>query len=282
MSVYLKGDAVVISDGLVAVDEECCCNNGACCVDTTCSVTTETHCDELGGVYQGDNTDCDPNPCDAMCNCTSLLPPFFNSDDGLYYKTRIDDCCALSTTYSTPCSPTLRFATLTATNEACNPGYTGSCTNVNHFYLIDETCDLVRILCEGDITTDPGGHCIEGCSEGCDVDCNFGGCQPNTKNTQTLSDEQECYGACCDCFGCAYPRTQEQCAEAGGTWYPGEVCEDACPTGACCDYVGGVLNSCGITTESQCQESCCDPPCPTHTLVWHPELSTCDDCPPTP
>jgi len=37
---------------------------GACCVDTTCTPgLTLTACQAQGGVYQGDNTACDPNPC---------------------------------------------------------------------------------------------------------------------------------------------------------------------------------------------------------------------------
>lgn len=49
---------------------------GACCLsDTTgvtCMVITEADCDSLGGAYQGDGTDCDPDPCvvptGACCN----------------------------------------------------------------------------------------------------------------------------------------------------------------------------------------------------------------------
>lgn len=39
------------------------CPTGACCVGEVCTIETETHCTELGGTYQGDGTDCDPNPC---------------------------------------------------------------------------------------------------------------------------------------------------------------------------------------------------------------------------
>lgn len=41
---------------------------GACCQgDGTCSVITETACDESGGNYQGDDTACEPNPCPQPC-----------------------------------------------------------------------------------------------------------------------------------------------------------------------------------------------------------------------
>lgn len=40
---------------------------GACCVDEFCSITTEAHCAELEGVYQGDGTSCSPDPCACVC-----------------------------------------------------------------------------------------------------------------------------------------------------------------------------------------------------------------------
>ena len=37
---------------------------GACCAtDDTCSVTTQSDCEAAGGTYQGDDTDCTPDPC---------------------------------------------------------------------------------------------------------------------------------------------------------------------------------------------------------------------------
>jgi len=43
---------------------------GACCVDAVCmwsETMDEAACDLEGGVYQGDGTDCDPNPCIGAC-----------------------------------------------------------------------------------------------------------------------------------------------------------------------------------------------------------------------
>ncbi len=39
-------------------------NTGACCMGVDCSITTEADCE---GVYKGDNTNCDPNPCITEC-----------------------------------------------------------------------------------------------------------------------------------------------------------------------------------------------------------------------
>lgn len=36
---------------------------GACCVDDLCYLVSREECESLGGDYQGDNTECFPNPC---------------------------------------------------------------------------------------------------------------------------------------------------------------------------------------------------------------------------
>lgn len=42
---------------------------GACCREDVCTIETQASCESDGGVYQGDNTDCDPNPCVGVCPC---------------------------------------------------------------------------------------------------------------------------------------------------------------------------------------------------------------------
>ncbi len=39
---------------------------GACCVEEMCEILTEDECAARPGVYQGDDTVCDPNPCDIV------------------------------------------------------------------------------------------------------------------------------------------------------------------------------------------------------------------------
>jgi hypothetical protein len=42
--------------------------SGACCFeDATCQFLQEPDCRDLGGVYGGDDIDCDPNPCGVCC-----------------------------------------------------------------------------------------------------------------------------------------------------------------------------------------------------------------------
>jgi cytochrome c5 len=47
---------------------------GACCAtDGTCSVTTQADCESAGGTYQGDDTSCSPNPCEATPDGATLF-----------------------------------------------------------------------------------------------------------------------------------------------------------------------------------------------------------------
>jgi hypothetical protein len=43
---------------------------GACCIGEECSITTEAACTDAGGIYHGDDTDCEPNPC--LCVISSI------------------------------------------------------------------------------------------------------------------------------------------------------------------------------------------------------------------
>lgn len=47
---------------------------GACCAaDGTCTVDTEANCNAGGGTYQGDGTDCEPNPCEQPIDQTEVV-----------------------------------------------------------------------------------------------------------------------------------------------------------------------------------------------------------------
>ncbi len=71
---------------------------GACCFDDgSCSVTTQIACTSAMGTYQGDGTDCDPNPCPSPDCCSGGFPivpllnmQYSNSVDGSY--TAPDPC----------------------------------------------------------------------------------------------------------------------------------------------------------------------------------------------
>ncbi len=50
-------------DGTNCSPNPCFVPEGACCVGSTCTVRTAASCSSVGGTYQGDGTDCSPNPC---------------------------------------------------------------------------------------------------------------------------------------------------------------------------------------------------------------------------
>ena len=120
-----------------------------------------------------------------------------------------------------------------------------------------------------------GACCVDGvCSIHSAIDC--AGIGGNYQGDDTDCDPNPCeIGACCDCFGCEYPRTVDMCF---GAWHSGAVCADVCPTGCCCEYVDGVFGACAATSESQCNTDCCDPPCPGFTMFWHSNIDDCIGC----
>src|SRR5438552_9013857 len=63
------GGGIYQGDGSVCEPNPCPQPTGACCVGTDCSIQTESDCTDMGGTYQGDDTTCDPNPCPATGAC---------------------------------------------------------------------------------------------------------------------------------------------------------------------------------------------------------------------
>jgi hypothetical protein len=75
--------------------------NGACCLpDGSCIVINALICGEMGGEYQGDGTDCDPNPCQpatgACClqsgECTILVYPDCLAQGGVWAGGACEPC----------------------------------------------------------------------------------------------------------------------------------------------------------------------------------------------
>lgn len=88
---------------------------GACCNGIECSIKTQSCCEVDDGVYQGDGTECDPNPCTTP-NCPCY---FTNPDDGLAYLTRVSN---YTDTVDCPPSETwLVFADGSYVDSSCNP-----------------------------------------------------------------------------------------------------------------------------------------------------------------
>jgi hypothetical protein len=55
------GLVIVLSATPASADGACCFYDSDC--NLLCEIISEVLCDAIGGVYQGDGTDCDPNPC---------------------------------------------------------------------------------------------------------------------------------------------------------------------------------------------------------------------------
>src|SRR5690606_20317434 len=74
--------------------------DGACCFpDGTCEITTEADC---GGIYQGDDSVCDPNPCPDTITGACCFP------DGTCQELNDADCATQSGIYQgdgTVCDP---------------------------------------------------------------------------------------------------------------------------------------------------------------------------------
>ncbi len=304
-------DVEVTVDGTASatflnVREDFC--QGACCFpDGSCVYTTESGCAEAGGIYQGNNVSCEPNPC-PQPNGACCYP------DGSCIEQTEEDCLAnggafygdFSLCEPNPCPQP---------NGACC-FQDGSCIE-----LTEEDCAAQGgtfygdfSLCDPNPCPQPNGACCYqdgSCIEQTEEDClanggtfygDFSLCDPNPCS-QPL-------GACCFEDGGCVLYTEEDCIAQGGTYYGDlSLCDsNPCPQplGACCvEYV------CTITTEADCDGdwygpgSTCDPtPCPPPPPVgaccveyvctitteadcagqWYGPGTTCDPtpCPPPP
>ncbi|NNM25011.1 MAG: choice-of-anchor E domain-containing protein, partial [Phycisphaerales bacterium] len=197
---------------------------GACCfTDGECSVLTEEQCVEAGGIYQGDGTTCDPNPCRGAC----CLP---NGDCIEVTQLECEGGAALTgalgTTTRGPAGPGVYQGdgTTCATVECPQPG---ACC------LPDGSC-FITVDVSGETCLRAGGE-----YQGPDTDCVGVAC-PDPE------------GACCLEDGSCVSLTQIACGDAGGLYQGDFTSCDAvsCPVtkGACC-YEDG---SCAALTVEEC------------------------------
>jgi len=128
------------------------CGSGACCEGSTCSIKTESECDSAGGVYRGGGTDCDPDPCGSGACCEGSTCSI---------KTE-SECSAAGGVYrggGTDCDPNP-----CASTGACCVGY--DCT------IETETdCSSMDGVYKGNGTTCDPNPCLpiggSGCPDGC-------------------------------------------------------------------------------------------------------------------
>ncbi|MBK8231418.1 MAG: hypothetical protein IT349_02330 [Candidatus Eisenbacteria bacterium] len=280
----------------------CAAIQGACCFnDGSCSVLGINDCDAQGGIYQGNDTVCDPNPCPQPGACC-----FANGSCELRV---VSDCLLNGGTFMDgPCDPnpcpqpegaccfpngTCQIVTgdICAANGGTFFGPTFNCdpnpcpqpfaacclADGTCFVLTNEECNLVGGTWRGkDASCDPnpcplpaGACCYPDGSCFVQTSAECGG---TYFGDNTVCDPNPCpqpMGACCFADGSCTVRTQSDCEGNGGIFQGANVpCNpNPCPQpiGACCFADG----SCVVSTGAECQGqyqgngTVCDPnPCP--------------------
>ena len=159
---------------------------GACCVGETCSITTEEHCGVISGVYQGDDTTCDPNPCvtGACCkqsfggimSCEQLTETECISDGGVFQG--VGTLCE-----TTHCCPQIRFVFEEPISVVWQAGICPP-DSPCEFDIQGSACRILQSAWQSDFGACFGGwtlddlftscspHCT--CDSGCDGTCETG------------------------------------------------------------------------------------------------------------
>lgn len=235
---------------------------GACCLaNDVCLDTTALECIQFGGDYQGNGTDCTPNPCAPEGACCRT--------DGTCVQLTQGACAQIGGNYlgnGTSC-------------VSC-PDPTGACcfTNGSCSILEADQCAAAGGAYEGDDTTCGAGTC-PGPSGACclpngvcsileGANCAAGG--GVYYGDDSSCEGVTCTGACClDDFPCLDGVSEVGCTILGGDFRGiGSSCFSSCAA-ACCLLDG----SCLEITESMCDSlegvhragmSCNDAEC----LAW--------------
>lgn len=216
--------------------------SGACCrEDGSCAVLTAGECAQGGGVYYGDGSVCDPNPCPqpptgACCIpgvvCIVVTQSYCLANGGTYYGDG-------STCDPDPCAP--RVGACCLQNGSCVETTLADCDQHAGSYQGDGTVctpnpcpQPVGACCYQD------GTCIPYTAEQC---AQFGGvyygdgsvCDPNP------CPQPPATGACCYVDGSCAVVTLDECAASQG------------------EYQGD---------DTVCDPNPCPPPVPTRTVSW--------------
>jgi hypothetical protein len=234
---------------------------GACCAGTSCSAGTKASCLVGGGIYQGNNSSCSPNPCNtgACCNldgsCTNNVNGGGCTTSGGFYQGNLSTCgavaCPMSGVCCTSTSCTIAFqancsGAFTAGGTSCTPnncaqaccdGITGACSLVATGSSCSGTALAAGSTCS---PTDPCGPYRFAC-----CDASTGAC--------TL------LGSAATCSGLAQA--------AGTTCSPTDSC--AAVRGSCCNTSTA---TCTVTTTAGC----------SFTYAGNGTTCTSNPCPPPP
>ena len=251
-----------------------CDPKGACCIgDATCTAyQLDVLCLAAGGLYQGDDSDCDSANCElfgACCagdgGCTDIQAPADCASAGGIYQDDASDCGTVS------CEP---FGACCAGDGGCADFQTlDDCTVANGIYGGDESqCGLVECVPFGACCASDGNcadfQSISDCSaadefyQGDGSECGSVVCEPR--------------GACCVEDICSELVTESEClGPMSGEWAgvlsdctdadqsgTADVCE--LPTAACCTPLTG---DCDELLPSVCQKQGREPQEPGTTCA---------------
>ncbi len=251
---------------------------GACCFDDgSCLVLTSADCGTQGGSYQGDGTDCTPNPCPqlgACClpngtcadvleaDCLTLGGTFQGEAtlcattdcngaccliSGTCLETTLDDCNNQSGTYqgfATTCTPnpcSQPEGACCFDDGSCQILSASSCSAQGGNYSGDGT------LCVPNSCPQPGACCFDdgSCQEILAADCTLNGGAFEGEGTTCTPNPCPQPGACCFDDGTCSVEFQADCQTLGGAYQgDGTSCvPNPCPQpGACCFDDGSCLD----------------------------------------
>lgn len=236
---------------------------GCCYADGSCSVLSEAVCIATGGIYEGDETDCSPNPCPQPTGrcCFSNGSCVDDQTESECIVAGGIDWLEGETCAGAPCEQ--------PTGACCDSD--GDCLIVEEElcgddYLGDGT------ICSPNPCPQPTGACCEFgfISFTCAITTEAN-CEGDYQGDGTTCSPDPCVqptGACCTTGVCAI-ETQADCVAADGDYQgDGTVCSpNPCPqpAGACCAPDG----ACTIRTQAACAGdyqghfTVCNPnPCP--------------------
>lgn len=215
---------------------------GACCMEKTCTQSDQTTCENGGGSFAGELTDCAPDPCPlltgACCvrggQCEERSTEFDCTDDGNEYLGDGTDCIG------DPCI--IAIGSCCLADRSCDETSPAECSSLGGEYGGDDT------ECTPDLCVPLGACCSAGsCSDdGTQEDCEAVAGTYQGDGTDCIS--KPCaLGACC--FGqlCLDNFNEPGCDQIGGIYLG---------NGSMCDPE----TSCECTVDADCPEGeTCNP-----------------------
>lgn len=252
-----------------------CASRGACCLGDICLDGTPEECENFGGNYRGDNTECEnlTIPCGSGACCRAS-----GCEDGDGTGVSADACFldlnGLFQGDGTTCGNIDPCPGLCCEdNDDCLVTDAVTCNAVGVYAGFQDECDpFSTTVCE-DLRNEqdvvacclPNGNCVEAFEDTC---TDLGGAA-NSEPTcaAAMCDESDLTGGCCLINGSCQPRTEMQCDLLSGIFRGiGVACpgpdDSACERNTCCLSTGGALvipvglgsNTTDCVTEEICDD----------------------------